>query len=536
MPHLPTRWLVRRLGAPPVITDATAARGSSRSSAPHRTGSGAAAATARRSSRSSAPHPAGSGAARGGGRARALLAAVVLVAAAVTGSVFVATSARAATGCQVAYAVTNQWQGGFGASVTLTNLGDPLNGWTLTWSFTAGQSVTQYWNAAIGQSGARVSAADTGYNAAVPTGGTASFGFNGSWNNVANPVPTDFAVNGVSCTGATGPTSTAPTSASPTARASVTPSATGSATPGVPTTPPASYPNPGRVTGSTGAHDPSVVRTPGGLYTVVSTGNNIPIKTSTDRINWVDAGVVWPSGASWTTGYTGGSASLWAPDISYHNGTYYLYYVASTFGSQHSGIFLATSPTGAAGSWTNQGLVIESSASVNYNAIDPNLFVDPSGQWWLDFGSFWTGIKMIRLDPATGKRLSTDTTVRALSQRTTANGAVEAPFIYRHGGYYYLFVSFDLCCQGASSTYRVMVGRSTALTGPYVDRAGTAMTSGGGTQLLAGHGSIHGPGHEAVISDNGQDVLFYHYYADSGASYLGINLLGWDSAGWPFVY
>ncbi|GAA2361158.1 arabinan endo-1,5-alpha-L-arabinosidase [Catellatospora methionotrophica] len=303
-----------------------------------------------------------------------------------------------------------------------------------------------------------------------------------------------------------------------------------------PTIPPPSYPNPGRVTGSTGAHDPAVVRGPNGTYLLAATGNNLPLKTSADRTAWRDAGVVWPGGAPWTTAYTGGGANLWAPDISYRDGRYLLYYSASSFGSQRSAIFLATSPTGASGSWTHQGLIIESSGAVNYNAIDPNLLVDAAGQWWLTFGSFWTGLKAIRLDPATGKRSTTDTAVRALAQRQTASGAVEAPFVYRHGGYYYLFMSFDLCCRGASSTYRVMVGRATTPTGPYTDRNGTALTSGGGTQILAGHGSIHGPGHQAVLFDNGQDVLFYHYYTDSGAARLGINLLGWDSAGWPFVY
>jgi arabinan endo-1,5-alpha-L-arabinosidase len=305
---------------------------------------------------------------------------------------------------------------------------------------------------------------------------------------------------------------------------------------GTPSTPPASYPNPGRVTGSTGAHDPAVVKAPNGTYIVVTTGNNLPIKTSTDRTSWQNAGVVWPNGASWTTPYTGGGQSLWAPDISYRNGQFYLYYSASTFGSQRSAIFLATSPTGAAGSWTDQGLIIESSTSVNYNAIDPNLIVDDAGQWWLSFGSFWSGIKLIRLDASTGRRSTSDTAVRAIAQRTTAGGAVEAPFIYRHGGYYYLFVSFDRCCQGASSTYRVMVGRSTSVTGPYTDRNGVAMTAGGGTEVLAGHGSIHGPGHQAVLSDSTGDVLFYHYYADNGASFLGINLIGWDAAAWPYVY
>jgi arabinan endo-1,5-alpha-L-arabinosidase len=296
----------------------------------------------------------------------------------------------------------------------------------------------------------------------------------------------------------------------------------------------AAYPNPGHVTGDTGVHDPSVVRSSGGTYIVASTGANIALKTSTDRTAWRNAGSAFPSGAPWTTAYTNGSNSLWAPDISYRNGHYVMYYAASTFGSRHSAIFLATSPSGTSGTWTNQGLVIETSNSSDYNAIDPNLEVDGSGQWWLTFGSFWTGIKLIKLNASTGKRA--DSTVRSVARRTGSTTAIEAPFIAQHGSYYYLWVSFDLCCQGASSTYRIMVGRSTSVTGPYTDRNGTAMTSGGGTQVLAGHGSIHGPGHEAVLHDVDGDVLFYHYYADSGASFLGINLIGYDSAGWPYVY
>ncbi|MEV5555067.1 arabinan endo-1,5-alpha-L-arabinosidase [Nonomuraea wenchangensis] len=295
----------------------------------------------------------------------------------------------------------------------------------------------------------------------------------------------------------------------------------------------AAYPGPGVVTGDIGVHDPSVVRRPGGGYLLAHTGDNIALKTSADRTAWRNAGVVFPNGAPWTTSYTGGGRNLWAPDISYHNGKYYLYYSASTFGSNNSAIFLATSTTGASGSWTNNGLIISTSSSSTYNAIDPNLFVDDQGRWWLSFGSFWTGIKLIQLDPATGKRL--DGTVRGIAQRPGST-AVEAPYIYKHGGYYYLWVSFDACCRGAASTYRIMVGRSAGVTGPYLDRNGVAMTSGGGTQVLAGHDSVHGPGHQAVFGDVDGDILVYHYYADNGTALLGINKIGYDAAGWPYVY
>lgn len=292
----------------------------------------------------------------------------------------------------------------------------------------------------------------------------------------------------------------------------------------------ATYPDPGRVTGDTGVHDPSVVKRPDGSYLVAHTGDGIALKTSTDRVAFRDAGSAFPGGAPWTTSYTAGSRTLWAPDVSSHNGRYYLYYAASTFGSNHSAIFLATSPSGASGTWTHQGLVVESRAGDDFNAIDPALVVDDQG-WWLAFGSFWSGIKLIRLDPATGLRQGSGMT--AIAGR--GGGAIEAPYIVKRGRYYYQYVSFDLCCRGASSTYRVLAGRSTSVTGPYTDRGGVPMNSGGGTEILAGHGSVHGPGHEAVLADHDGDLLFYHYYADNGASLLGINRLTYDAAGWPVV-
>lgn len=297
-------------------------------------------------------------------------------------------------------------------------------------------------------------------------------------------------------------------------------------------TPASAYPAPGRVTGDIGVHDPSAVKRPDGTYLVAHTGNDIALKTSTDRVAFRNAGSVFPGGASWTNAYTGGSRNLWAPDLSYRNGQYYLYYSASTFGSNRSAIFLATSPSGNSGTWTHRGLVVETRTSDNVNAIDPDLVVDDQGRWWLSFGSFWSGIKMIALNPSTGLR--SDSTIRSLAGR--GGGAIEAPNIVKRGSYYYLFVSFDLCCQGASSTYRVMVGRSTSVTGPYVDRNGVALTSGGGTEVLAGQGGVHGTGHQDVLADNDGDVLVYHYYADNGASLLGINLLAIDSSGWPYVH
>ncbi|MBC9001990.1 cellulose-binding domain-containing protein, partial [Micromonospora aurantiaca (nom. illeg.)] len=149
--------------------------------------------------------------ARGGARLAVVLAATLTT---VAGAALVVTGAQAAApGCRVDYRVTSQWPGGFGADVTITNLGDPVTGWTLAWSYAAGQTVTQAWNASVSQSGTRVTATNASYNGSLGTGAAASFGFNGAFTGT-NPAPTSFTLNGTACTGA--PTTPAPTTPAPT--------------------------------------------------------------------------------------------------------------------------------------------------------------------------------------------------------------------------------------------------------------------------------------------------------------------------------
>jgi len=160
-------------------------------------------------------------------RTRRLLAVVLAAGLGATLSVMTMTAHAAAAGCQVSYTVSSQWQGGFGASVAVTNLGDPVNGWTLRWSFGAGQTVGQAWNATVTQSGAAVTAAGVSYNAALTTGASASFGFNGTWTG-SNPVPTGFTLNNVACTGSptTTPPATPPTTTPTTAPTTTPPNGT----------------------------------------------------------------------------------------------------------------------------------------------------------------------------------------------------------------------------------------------------------------------------------------------------------------------
>ncbi|PBK74664.1 glycoside hydrolase family 43 protein [Armillaria solidipes] len=287
---------------------------------------------------------------------------------------------------------------------------------------------------------------------------------------------------------------------------------------------------PGVVTGNTAVHDPTMCKDSSGKYFVFSTGVGLEIRTSPDRVAFTFVGLVWPNGASWTDPFTlTSNGALWAPDCYYTNGVFHLYYAASSFGSQNSAIFYATSSTGLPGSFTNHGLVTSTSSSNNYNAIDPNLLVDGSN-WYLSLGSFWTGIKVESVSPSTG--LSTSS-VTSIAQRTANGGAIEASVIYKHGSFYYLFTSWDLCCQGTSSTYNIRVGRSTSPTSGFVDQAGVALTSGGGTLVLGTHGSIVGPGGQDLMDDVDGSILVYHYYTSSG-SFLGINRLDFSS-GWPVV-
>jgi arabinan endo-1,5-alpha-L-arabinosidase len=300
----------------------------------------------------------------------------------------------------------------------------------------------------------------------------------------------------------------------------------------------AAYVDPGAVTGNVApVHDPSMIKT-GTSYLLFATGGGIEQRASPDRINFTPAVTPYALAAlpSWAVPYTNGT-DLWAPDVSFNNGQFYLYFAASTFGSSNSAIGLATSPTGAVGTWVDSGAAVLTSAiCAGSNAIDPAFISDTAGNWWLAFGSFFNGINMVQLDPATGKPLGATPTCYSLAQRTGT--AIEGSTVYYHAGMYYLFASVDVCCQGINSTYHIVVGRSSNPQGPYTDRGGIAMTEGGGTIVLATHGNIIGPGGQDVFSDTDGDVLVYHYYDgnNAGTPTLGINLLGWTSDGWPFVH
>jgi len=261
----------------------------------------------------------------------------------------------------------------------------------------------------------------------------------------------------------------------------------------------------------------------------------------------------------------GGGRNYWAPDISFHDGKYFLYYAASSFGSNRSGIGLATNKTLDPASpdfkWVDEGKVVESQSADFYNCIDPNAFLDKDGTAWLVFGSFyWNqgggrsntppnpeaatkgGMMLGQLDPTTGKLLP-GAKLKSIASRAFPERAIEAPFLIRDGNWYYLFVSWDRCCAGVNSTYRIMVGRADKVTGPYLDKEGKDLVSGGGTQVLAGDGDrIIGPGHQGLLeegtpgSPNHRWLLLYHFYDghQNGVSKLQVRTVTFDG-GWPVL-
>jgi hypothetical protein len=298
---------------------------------------------------------------------------------------------------------------------------------------------------------------------------------------------------------------------------------------------------PALVRGTLGIHDPSTVISCQGRYYVFGTGQNIISRSSSDKQFWVAGPAVFSSLPSWTTNsVTNFTGDFWAPEIIALNGQYCLYYAVSSFGSQVSGIGLATNPTldpsDPSYAWTDQGAVIQSTKGSAYNTIDPSVTFDAAGNLWMSFGSFWSGIYLVQLNPATGKRISPSSPTYHLAYHNDSADSIEASYLFRRGSYYYLFVNWGSCCAGIASTYNIRVGRSTSITGPYLDQNGVNMVNGGGTLFLEGTGKYIGPGQTGILSEGGTNWLSYHYYDanNNGAPTLDLEPLSWTSDNWPF--
>ncbi len=291
-------------------------------------------------------------------------------------------------------------------------------------------------------------------------------------------------------------------------------------------------------------HDPVMIQQDSQFH-VFCTGRGISEWVSNDLQNWTKQKPVFDT-LPWAVEAVQGFRNyVWAPDISKYNGKYYLYYSVSTFGKNTSCIGVATNTTldhnDANYHWEDAGkLTCSRQGRDNFNAIDPNLIVDRNGSLWLAFGSFWNGIQLLQLndDALSIKQPQQIINIAKRDKVVNGNTALEAPFIYFKNGFYYLFVSADLCCKGAESTYKILVGRSGAITGTYLDKEGKSMLNGGGTLVQQGDGiQYYAVGHNAVTILNGKEYIVYHGYDvnDKGKSKLVIHELLWDSEGWPLV-
>ncbi|MFB9991051.1 arabinan endo-1,5-alpha-L-arabinosidase [Deinococcus oregonensis] len=294
--------------------------------------------------------------------------------------------------------------------------------------------------------------------------------------------------------------------------------------------------------GDLNIHDPTVLRLSGG-YVAMGTGyegidgGTIRLKTSADGVTWADAGHLGNTQPAWVNTLLGQSPpNLWAPSLSQRGNVTYLYFAASTFGKNTSGIGLMTNakldPKRPGVGWVDRGLVLSSKAGDSFNAIDPARLDTADGRAWLAYGSWWDGIRLRELDPVSGLTRPGTAEVRLASR---GGKAIEAPSLVQHGGYTYLFVSFDRCCAGLSSTYRIMVGRSRSVTGPYLDRAGHPLLDGGGSEVQTSKGRYIGPGGQEVFRTPAGDMLTYHFYDgdQGGTPLLQTSLIVWGADGWP---
>jgi len=318
-------------------------------------------------------------------------------------------------------------------------------------------------------------------------------------------------------------------------------------------------------------HDPAMAWEDGTFY-ILSTGMGLQWATSQDRKTWV----VQPTPfiehlPQWTQDSVPGFRNhVWAPDVLRWHDRWWLAYSCSTFGKNTSAIGLMTADR-LNGEWKDEGCLVASRENRdNWNAIDPAFVVDGQDRLWLTWGSFWDGIQICEASPLNDKEqminkktsdslssLISHLSFSAKRAKTIARryqpgdtgaaenptskyagrNAIEAPFILRHGDWYYLFVSWDYCCRGAKSNYRVAVGRSKAVDGPYLDRDGRPMTEGGGTLLLEGDKQeFEAAGHCAAYDlPTGESVFICHGYSTrhGGASILIQRDILWTSDGWP---
>lgn len=297
-------------------------------------------------------------------------------------------------------------------------------------------------------------------------------------------------------------------------------------------------------------HDP-VMAKEGDTYYLFSTGPGVTFYSSKDMKNWKREGQVFTEDPTWAKSVSPSfDGHIWAPDIVHHNGLFYLYYSISAFGKNTSAMGVTTNktlnPASPDYAWEDQGIVLQSVPNRDlWNAIDAAVIVDEAGTPWMSFGSFWGGLKLVKLadnltevaEPQEWYSIAKRDRSILTDDSSAGSAAIEAPFIFKKGDYYYLFASWDSCCRGKESTYKVVMGRSKDVRGPYLDKDGVDMNHGGGSLVIAGDKDWIALGHNSAYTFGKKDYLVLHAYetADNYLQKIKILEMKWDKNGWPSV-
>ncbi|MFY1702779.1 family 43 glycosylhydrolase [Micromonospora sp. WMMA1923] len=431
-------------------------------------------------------------------RLRLWLASSLALAVSAAGAV-TAVSAQAAVACRVTYTVTNQWQGGFGANVIVDNLGDPVNGWRLTWSFAAGQTVGQLWNGTATQSGTQVTVTGADWNRDLASGGSANFGFNGTWTS-SNPVPTSFALNGVTCTGTTNPTTPPP---NPTTPPPTTPP---------PTTPPpsGSFTNP--VVWQDFA-DVDIIRVGDVYYMSASTMHyspGAPVLRSYDLVNWEFAGHSVPRLDFGTKYDLPGNAQayvdgIWASTLNYRPSNRTFYWAGCIdFAQTH--IYTATAVDGT---WNKH-------TTIPNCYYDAGMLIDDDDTMYVAYGNGRISVAQLSADGRTQVRN------QQVYQTPTNIGTLEGARFYKRNGAYYIWLT-----RPANGQY--VLKSTNGPFGPYEQRQ----------VLLDLPGPITGGGvpHQGGLVQTQTGAWYYMAFTDAypGGRMPTLAPITWTADGWPQV-
>ena len=252
------------------------------------------------------------------------------------------------------------------------------------------------------------------------------------------------------------------------------------------------------------APDPTIIQVDDGSFYVYATGQNVSIFHSTDLVNWTSKGNAFSPDARPNLVPEVG---IWAPDVTYVNGKYLMYYSQSVWGGETTasiGVAVADKPEGP---FTDKGFLLNMSTTGVQNCIDPN-YVEDNGKKYVFWGS-WHGIW--------GHELTDDglKIKEGSEKRQIAGTAYEAAYIHKRNGYYYLFASIGSCCEGLRSTYTTVVGRSRNLFGPYVDKQGQSMLENNHEAVISKNEHFVGVGHNSeIVQDKaGNDWILYHGFS-----------------------